>query len=262
MRTARHRPAWPVAVFVVLALVVTGCRASDETTGGANPAGASTASQAPTDLDGCITAAEATLTQFQGASGEISAAIFGTGQVGVVVSNTIVGRACDWLPWARELATQGYRVMLFDYSALMPATDIPAAVDLFAKDTVEAAAKLRELGVQKVALIGGSVGGLGALLAGLDDKADADGVVCLSAAGSDEVTESVWRLGIPVLFVAANDDFRAAQMGKELYGAATSAKSRKLVLLDGALHADQLLRPTAPTKPRVDDEILAFLQAL
>ena len=105
-----------------------------------------------------------------GASGEISAAIFGTGQVGVVVSNTIVGRACDLLPWARELATQGYRVMLFDYSALMPTTDIPAAVDLFAKDTVEAAAKLRELGVQKVVLISGSVGGLGALRAGLDDK--------------------------------------------------------------------------------------------
>jgi len=28
----------------------------------------------------------------------ISAAVFGDGQVGVVVSNTIIGRACDWLP--------------------------------------------------------------------------------------------------------------------------------------------------------------------
>jgi pimeloyl-ACP methyl ester carboxylesterase len=137
-----------------------------------------------------------------------------------VVSNTIVGRACDLLPWARELATQGYRVMLFDYSALRPTTDNPAAVDLFAKDTVEAAAKLRELGVQKVVLI----------------------------SGSDEVTESVRRLEIPVLFVAANDDFRTFQMANELHGTATSAKSRKLVLLDGALHADQLLKPTAPTK--------------
>lgn len=183
-----------------------------------------------------------------GASGEISAAIFGPGQVGVVVSNTIVGRASDLLPWASELATQDYRVMLFDYSALMPTTDIPAAVDLFAKDTVEAAATLRELGVQKVVRIGGFIGGLGALRAGLDDKAGADGVVCLSAAGSDEVTESVRRVEIPVLFVAANDDFRAFQMANELHGAATSAKSRKLALLDGALHADQLLQPTAPTK--------------
>jgi hypothetical protein len=46
-----------------------------------------------TDLDGCITAAEATLMQFPGARGKISAAVFGAGQVGVVVSNTIVGRA-------------------------------------------------------------------------------------------------------------------------------------------------------------------------
>ena len=64
------------------------------------------------------------------------------------------------------------------------------------------------------------------------------------------------RLEIPVLFVAANDDFRAFQMANELHGAATSAKRRKLVLLDGALHADQLLQPTAPTKRGVEDEIL------
>jgi hypothetical protein len=81
--------------------------------------------------------------QFPGARGKISAAVFGAGQVGVVVSNTIVGRACDWLPWARELATQGYRVMLFDYSALVPTTDIPTAADLFASDTVQAAASSR-----------------------------------------------------------------------------------------------------------------------
>jgi pimeloyl-ACP methyl ester carboxylesterase len=261
MQTARRSTAWRVAVLVVLALAMTGCRAGDEEPN-ATVTGTSTASQGLTSLDGCITAADATLMQFPGARGEISAAVFGAGQVGVVVSNTIVGRACDWLPWARELATQGYRVMLFDYSALVPTTDIPTAVDLFASDTVEAAAKLQELGVQKVVLIGGSVGGLGAIRAGLDDKADADGVVCLSAAGSDEVTESVQLLEVPVLFVAANDDFRAFQMANELYGAGTSAKSRKLVLLEGALHADQLLQPTAPTKPQVEDEILAFLQAV
>lgn len=73
----------------------------------------------------------------------------------------MVGRVCDWLPWSKELATQGYRVMHFDDGALMPTTDIPAAVDSFAKYTVKAAVKLRELGVQKVVLIGGSVGGLG-----------------------------------------------------------------------------------------------------
>ena len=38
-------------------------------------------------------------------------------------------------------------------------------------------------------------------------------------------------LEVPVLFVAANDDFRAFQMANELYGAATSAKCRKLELL-------------------------------
>ena len=45
---------WPVAVLVVLARGVTGCRKADEEPG-ASTAGASTASQSPTDLDGCIT---------------------------------------------------------------------------------------------------------------------------------------------------------------------------------------------------------------
>jgi dienelactone hydrolase len=262
VRAARRAKAeWPLAVLGVLALTVTSCGGSDETPGAA-VASTSTASPSLTSLDGCIIAAEATLMRFPGSKGEISAAVFGDGQVGVVVSNTLVGRVCDWLPWAKELADRGYRVMLFNYSVLMPTTDIPAAVDTFAKDTVEAAMKMGQSGVQKVVLIGGSAGGLAVLRAGLDAKAEADGIVCLSGSGSTEITDSVVGLQVPVLFVAARDDFPAFQLADELYGAATRAKSRRLVLLDGALHADMLLQPTAPTKSRVETEILAFLQAL
>jgi hypothetical protein len=53
-----------------------------------------------------------------------------------------------------------------------------------------------------------------------------------------------------------------SRLTDELYGAATSAKSRKLVLVDGALHADMLLQPATPTKSQVETEILAFLDAL
>jgi pimeloyl-ACP methyl ester carboxylesterase len=70
------------------------------------------------------------------------------------------------------------RVMLFNYSVLMPTTDIPPAVDTFARDTVEAAAMLRQMGVQKVALVGGSVGGLSALRAGLDAGAPTGSSAC------------------------------------------------------------------------------------
>ena len=82
-------------------------------------------------------------------------------------------------------------------------------------------------------LLAAPSGGLGALRAGLDDKADANGVVCLSAAGSDEVTESMQLLeACPVR--GSQRRFRAFHMANELYGAATSASSRKLVLLEGA----------------------------
>ena len=96
----------------------------------------------------------------------------------------------------------------------------------------------------------------------MDAEARADGIVCLSGSGSTEITESVAGVQAPVLFVAARDDLAAFQLSDELYGAATGAQSRKLVLLDGALHADKLLQPTAPTKSQVETEILAFLEAL
>jgi pimeloyl-ACP methyl ester carboxylesterase len=100
------------------------------------------------------------------------------------------------------------------------------------------------------------------LRAGLTDRTGADGVVSLSAAGSTEIMESVGRLKLPVLFVAARDDFPAFEMADELYRAAENAESRQLLIVDGALHADMLLRADAPTKPEVEQEILAFLQAL
>jgi pimeloyl-ACP methyl ester carboxylesterase len=96
----------------------------------------------------------------------------------------------------------------------------------------------------------------------LDAEARADGIVCLSGSGSTEVTDSLAGLQVPVLFVAARDDIAAFEMADDLYGAATSAQSRKLVIADGALHADMLLQPTAPTKSQVETEILAFLEAL
>lgn len=99
--------------------------------------------------------------------------------------------------------------MLFNYSVLMPTTDIPAAVDTFARDTVEAAAMLRQMGVQKVALVGGSVGGLSALRRGWTPRRGPTG----SSACRDQ----------------------ARPRSQTRSGAATSGKSRKLVLVDGAL---------------------------
>jgi hypothetical protein len=125
--------------------------------------------------------------------------------------------------------------MLFNYSVLMPTTDIPAAVDTFARDTVEAAAMLRQMGVQKVALVGGSVGGLSALRRGWTPRRGPTGSsACRDQARPRSQTRSLgcgyqscsWR---PVM------TSQPSRLTDELYGAATSGKSRKLVLVDGAL---------------------------
>jgi hypothetical protein len=45
----------------------------------------------------------------------VPAAIVGRGPVGVVFANQSGNNVCPWLPYARELARQDMRALLFDY---------------------------------------------------------------------------------------------------------------------------------------------------
>jgi pimeloyl-ACP methyl ester carboxylesterase len=76
--------------------------------------------------------------------------LLGTGTGGVVLGPQSDGDICQWLPYAKELATH-YRVALFDWKE--PRAEVPLLA-------IEA---LRDAGAEKVVLAGASLGGAFAL---------------------------------------------------------------------------------------------------
>jgi hypothetical protein len=127
-----------VIVLCAAVLAVSGCTAQ-KATRSASPA--TTPTTQPAALDGCVQPGSANLV---GVGGGSQAAVLGTGPVGVVLSNQSDQNLCGWLPFAKTLAARGFRVLVYDYgTAADPAGDV-----------VNAAAKLRELGVRTVLLAG------------------------------------------------------------------------------------------------------------
>jgi hypothetical protein len=61
--------------------------------------------------------------------------VLGTGRRGVVLSNQSDQNLCGWLPFAKTLATRGFRALVYDYDTADPAGNV-----------VKAAARLRALG--------------------------------------------------------------------------------------------------------------------
>jgi hypothetical protein len=216
-----------VIVLCAAVLAVSGCTAQNATRA-ASPA--TTPTTQPAALDGCVQPGSANLV---GVGGGSQAAVLGTGPVGVVLSNQSDQNLCGWLPFAKTLAARGFRVLVYDYgTAADPAGDV-----------VNAAAKLRELGVRTVLLAGASRGANASLIAAPGITPPVAGVVSLSAERAmlgQDVLPFVAKLKAPVLFITARSD---------RYGVADTPRStsrRPPRRRRGALRS-WLVTPMAPT---------------
>jgi pimeloyl-ACP methyl ester carboxylesterase len=189
-------------------LLVSGC-AQQATR---SPAPATTPTTRPVALDGCVQPSSAQLIDLGGGN---QAAVLGTGRLGVVLSNQSDQNLCGWLPFAKTLATRGFRALVYDYdTAADPAGNV-----------VKAAAKLRQLGVRTVLLAGASQGAKASLMAAPAIGPLVAGVVSLSAertAQGQDVLPFAAKLIAPVLFITAKGDrYGAAEATPQLYAAAT-----------------------------------------
>lgn len=187
---------------------------------------------------------------------------FGKGTRAVILTHQSEGDLCDWLPYAKRLAARGYFAFPIDfrgYGFSQPRTG--TAATRFAMDIAAAAKALRKLGKEQVFVVGASMGGIAAVVAGADVSPPLDGVVSLSSPrrfrGLDGVAAGK-RLRIPVLYVAAVADDNAgydfSQDAKALHAAAAS-RDKRLELLPGALHGIDLVGGS----PRAKALVEAFL---
>ena len=187
---------------------------------------------------------------------------FGKGTRAVILTHQSEGDLCDWLPYAKRLAARGYFAFPIDfrgYGFSQPRTG--TAATRFAMDIAAAAKALRKLGKEQVFVVGASMGGIAAVVAGATVSPPLDGVVSLSSPrrfrGLDGVAAGK-RLRIPVLYVAAVADDNAgydfSQDAKALHAAAAS-RDKRLELLPGALHGIDLVGGS----PRAKALVEAFL---
>jgi alpha-beta hydrolase superfamily lysophospholipase len=194
----------------------------------------------------CVRAGEVT---FKAADGtKLVAHRFGSGARAVVLVHQGNGSLCEWVPYARRLAAQGYFVLPLDLRGHgLSQRRSGAAANRLAADVAAAVRYVRALGKKKVFVVGASMGGIAGLVAGASVTPPLAGVGALSAParfrGMDAVATAP-RLRAPVLYVAAEADdnagFDFADDARAL-DAATASADKQLEMVDGALHGIALL---------------------
>jgi pimeloyl-ACP methyl ester carboxylesterase len=171
--------------------------------------------------------------------------VLGEGSRGVVFSNQSDMDLCSWLPFAREIASAGFAVLLYDYSSRAQRQ----------QNVVDAAIELRRRGTRDIFLVGASVGAINSLDAATEIDPLVAGVVTLSA----EYASYPELLRVPVLFVTSEDDgYVSLSTARSIYER-TASRHKQLEIIDGDQHGTDIL--SGPAVGRVKGLILAFLRA-
>ena len=169
---------------------------------------------------------------------------------------------CAWMPYARALAAQGYRVLAFDHRGFGSSgstTHWPRArrVDF---DVMAAVSTLRRRGADRVVLAGASLGGAAVLSAAALKPDGVAGVISFAAPQTyvriDAVAASR-ALRVPALFLSAEGDDQFPEDARALYEACGSP-DRRLEVVPGDRHGAPILREPS-TRALVDDWIRKHL---
>ena len=183
---------------------------------------------------------------------------FGKGTTAVILTHQSEGDLCDWVPYAKRLAGKGYFAFPIDFRGYGFSDTQPSGQYRYVQDIAAAAKALRKLGKKKIFVVGASMGGLAAVVAGANVTPPLAGVVSVSSParyrGLDGVKAGP-RLRVPALFLAATADDNAGFDFSEDAAAlqrAAASKDKRLELLPGAAHGIDLIAGSARAKSLVE----------
>jgi len=215
----------------------------------------------------CLTARERDgVVRFRSGNGaSIAGVVLGTGRVGVVMAHSNNTNLCDWIPYARVLAGQGYRALSIDlngYGASQTSAGVP--VDpRYDEDLVAAVDLLRRAGIASVFLIGEVIGGTAAVKAAVAITPPVAGVIDVSSPSQTLNMDGVAaarRLRVPLLCIAADiDEFLDGT--RAIAQAATGAPEHELLVVAGASAGETMLFDPnlEPGAVQVRARVAAFL---
>lgn len=208
--------------------------------------------------------------RFEAADGvRLQGRLFGTGKTAVVASH--MGRGgdsqLDWVPLARLLARNGYRVLTYNRRGVCNSGggECSSGTDDLAaswRDVVGAARFVRARGATRVVLLGASIGAMSSLYAAARRDLAVAGVIEIGgindASGYSFRARDLRRIEGAKLFASSRGDvYGGAPAARQWHGWAQPPK--ELHVLPGDLHGTDLLRPGEPTRPRLERVILDFL---
>jgi dienelactone hydrolase len=265
----------PVIVSLVLAVLLAACSAGhDATTAssgrlGAKPAGPTIPANtpAPGAHKRCLAPAEqGSEVWFEAADGtRLSGVVLGQGRTGVILAHQRWFNLCSWIPFARQLSEQGYRVLAFDFRGFgASGTAKGTAGRSLDLDVAAGVEYLRRLGVDRVVLVGASMGATAALVDAASGEDGATGVAAVvSISGPSRFYEmdaglAVRRMRVPVLFIASDEEGSYTRAARLLYGRAGS-RSKRMVIVPGRIHGIGLLEEGA-NAPMVRELVTTFIE--
>jgi pimeloyl-ACP methyl ester carboxylesterase len=183
--------------------------------------------------------------------------VFGTGPTGVVLAHMRPADQTSWFAFALRLAETGeYTVLTFNFRGYEASTgekdfnrvgtDLAAAYDYMR----------RELGLDRIFLVGASMGGTAALL--VSASREVAGVVSISSFAQYQELDalaSVSQITAPKLFVTSADDIPAQRSQADLWVAASEPKEQEIY--PGDAHGTDIF--ASPNGPRLEERIMEFL---
>ena len=182
--------------------------------------------------------------------------LLGGGPAGVVLAHQSDQTLCDWLPFARQLAAEGFRA----FPISLPFRPLQNAG--WDRDVVAAVDYLRRAGAFSVVLVGASMGGAAAMVAASETQPPVDGVVNLSGernvSGLD-ADRAVRRSAVPLFVIASDSDryLNARDASALLSESATADK--QLRILRGSTHGTAIL--DGAEGPEVRQQIVSFVRS-
>ncbi len=183
----------------------------------------------------------------------LEATVVGSGTFGVVVVHGANANRSNWYGAGAQIAAAGYRVLLVDLRGTGSSTGerrTDQDVDILA-----AAGWLEEQGIERVALIGSSMGGTSVLVAAA--QRPVAGVIALSppqVSFAMDATAAAPKIAAPVMLLAAEGDTTYADSTRALAG----LLGVEAVIVAGDGHGTGMFADNPDVVPRM----IAFLDGL
>lgn len=183
--------------------------------------------------------------------GMVDANLYGSGTRGVVFAHGAIFNKQSWAPLAKRIAKHGFRALAIDFRGYgkSRAGSKPNALYL---DVIAAVRWLHKQGVEKVSVVGASMGGGAAGRAATEVKpGEIDKLVLLSPMPIDHPEQ---LKATSILYIASRGE-GLASTAREQYERAPTPK--QLILLPGSAHAQNIF--ATDQGPHLSDVIVDFL---